>query len=252
MDIGKRIRDLREERGLTQREVARRAGLTPSGVGFIEHGQTRKPSAETVVAIARALGVPVKELLEEPVAPLGEASETGPDRARSEALRQWEQGHKAIARAIADAFGFSVADLMEEPPASLAEAPRETGPPDEERSVRDIAHAEALRQDARDRQAARRTQASEGIDHATRISDVYDPAVYDVLRRQNPDELAGALLDAERDYVHAAGEVELLEEKLARLGHVEEGNVRLREENARLRQDIAELRSEAEQEGARR
>ena len=77
MDIGKRIRDLREERGLTQREVARRAGLTPSGVGFIEHGQTRNPSAETVVAIARALGVPVKDLLEEPV-PLGEASETGP------------------------------------------------------------------------------------------------------------------------------------------------------------------------------
>jgi transcriptional regulator with XRE-family HTH domain len=65
MDIGKRIRHLREERGLTQRELARRAGLTPSGVGFIEHGQTRNPSAETVVAIARALGVPVEELLGE-------------------------------------------------------------------------------------------------------------------------------------------------------------------------------------------
>jgi transcriptional regulator with XRE-family HTH domain len=74
MDIGKRIRDLREERGLTQREVARRAGLTPSGVGFIEHGQTRNPSAETVMAVARALGVPVEELLREPV-PLNEASE---------------------------------------------------------------------------------------------------------------------------------------------------------------------------------
>jgi transcriptional regulator with XRE-family HTH domain len=65
MDIGKRIRDLREERRLTQRELARRAGLTPSGVGFIEHGQTRNPSAETVVTIARALGVPVEELLVE-------------------------------------------------------------------------------------------------------------------------------------------------------------------------------------------
>jgi transcriptional regulator with XRE-family HTH domain len=64
MDIGKRIRDLREERGLTQREVARHAGLTPSGLGFIEHGQTRNPSAETVVAIARALDVPVEDLLE--------------------------------------------------------------------------------------------------------------------------------------------------------------------------------------------
>ena len=81
MDIGKRIRDLREERGLTQREVARRAGLTPSGVGFIEHGQTRNPSAETVVAIARALGVPVEELLEvEETAPLANAPQgTGRD-----------------------------------------------------------------------------------------------------------------------------------------------------------------------------
>ncbi len=77
MDIGKRILKLREERGLTQREVARRAGLSPSGVGFIELGQTRKPSAETVVAIARALSVPVEELLEEePAVPLGE----GPSR----------------------------------------------------------------------------------------------------------------------------------------------------------------------------
>jgi transcriptional regulator with XRE-family HTH domain len=80
MDIGKRIRDLREERGLTQREVARRAGLTPSGVGFIEHGQTRNPSAETVLAVARALGVPVEELLREPV-PLDEAPrEAGPEK----------------------------------------------------------------------------------------------------------------------------------------------------------------------------
>ncbi len=73
MDIGKRIRELREERGLSQREVARRAGLTPSGVGFIEHGQTRKPSVETVMAIARALSVPVEELLEKPAVPLGES-----------------------------------------------------------------------------------------------------------------------------------------------------------------------------------
>src|SRR5215210_3913648 len=86
MDIGKRIRDLREERGLTQREVARRAGLTPSGVGFIEHGQTRNPSAETVMAVARALGVPVEELLREPV-PLAEAPrEPGPSRVSKDRL----------------------------------------------------------------------------------------------------------------------------------------------------------------------
>jgi len=73
MDVGKRIRQLREERGLSQREVARRAGLTPSGVGFIELGQTQQPSAKTVVAIARALNVPVEELLADAPVPAGKA-----------------------------------------------------------------------------------------------------------------------------------------------------------------------------------
>jgi transcriptional regulator with XRE-family HTH domain len=95
MDIGKRIRALREERGLTQREVARRAGLTPSGVGFIEHGQTRNPSAETVVAVARALGVPVEELLREPV-PLDEAPmEVGQAEALTAEVTQIQQWYRA-------------------------------------------------------------------------------------------------------------------------------------------------------------
>jgi transcriptional regulator with XRE-family HTH domain len=72
VEIGKRIKELREERGLSQREVARRAGLTPSAVGFIEHGQTRNPSVETVVAVARALGVGAGELFR-PKASTGKA-----------------------------------------------------------------------------------------------------------------------------------------------------------------------------------
>lgn len=139
MDIGKRIHDLREERGLTQREVARRAGLTPSGVGFIEHGQTRNPSAETVVAIARALGVPVEELLEEPALAVGEAEaprETGPsstvdgehawvlrvalENARKAAqpiIEQDDQSIEAYRQALArmkDGMGVSDASFAEE------------------------------------------------------------------------------------------------------------------------------------------
>src|SRR5215218_2469263 len=110
MNIGKRIRDLREERGLTQREVARRAGLTPSGVGFIEHGQTRKPSAETVVAIARALGVPVKELLEEPVAPLDEApQESGQSETSTRTVEEFEQ---ALARVLEPARTEALRELQ--------------------------------------------------------------------------------------------------------------------------------------------
>jgi transcriptional regulator with XRE-family HTH domain len=166
--------------------------------------------------------------------------------------RGGQEPHYPTLAKIAKGYGVPVEELLEEPVAAgKAEAP-DQGQPETEQTARDIAHAEARRQDARDRKAARRTLASEGIDPATRISDVYDPAVYDVLRRRSPDELAGALLDAERDHVHAVQECALQEEKIAHLRQVEEGNGRLREENARLRQDIAELRSEAEREGIRR
>jgi len=65
MDIGKNIREAREAQGLMVSEVARRAGLTVSGVTSIETGRVRKPAAETVVHIARALGIDPGELLKE-------------------------------------------------------------------------------------------------------------------------------------------------------------------------------------------
>jgi transcriptional regulator with XRE-family HTH domain len=71
-EIGKRVRELREARGLSQSEVARRAGITPSAVHFIESGRTKEPSASTVAAIARAIGVGVEEVFEESAVPLGE------------------------------------------------------------------------------------------------------------------------------------------------------------------------------------
>jgi transcriptional regulator with XRE-family HTH domain len=150
---------------------------------------------------------------------------------------------------IAEGYGIDVEELLEEPIlAGKAEAP-DTGQPGAEQTARDIAHAEALRQETLDRQAARRTLASEGIDHARRISDVYDPAVFDALRHLPSGELAGSLLDAEQDYVHAVQEYDQLQTQVKQ---EKEANTRLREENARLRQDIAQLRSKAEQEGARR
>lgn len=134
--LARRLRVLRAERGLTLRDAAARMDLRAATLSDIEHGHSQ-PHDVTLGKIARAYEIPVEDLLEEPVltGPKAEASETGPDIARSEALRQWEQGHKAIAWAIADAFGFSVADLMGEPPASLAEAPQETGQLDLEKAT---------------------------------------------------------------------------------------------------------------------
>src|SRR5215217_4222853 len=65
MDIGKNIREARDAQGLMVSEVARRAGLTVSGVQFVEDGRVRNPSVDTVVKIARALGVAPGELLKE-------------------------------------------------------------------------------------------------------------------------------------------------------------------------------------------
>jgi transcriptional regulator with XRE-family HTH domain len=65
MDIGKNIREMRESQGLMVSEVARRAGLTVSGVTSIETGRVQRPAVQTVVRLARALGVEPGDLLKE-------------------------------------------------------------------------------------------------------------------------------------------------------------------------------------------
>jgi len=65
MNIGKNIREAREEQGLIVSEVARRAGLTISGVTSIETGRVSNPTIDTLVRIARALDVEPAELLKE-------------------------------------------------------------------------------------------------------------------------------------------------------------------------------------------
>ena len=58
------IRKLREERGLTQAEVAERADVTKQYVTMLERGARKTPSLPVLKRLARALGVPVAELLE--------------------------------------------------------------------------------------------------------------------------------------------------------------------------------------------
>jgi transcriptional regulator with XRE-family HTH domain len=58
MKIGKRIRTIREAKGITQTEVARRTGLLPSYVSRIE-GDRTKPEIPMLERVAAALGVHV-------------------------------------------------------------------------------------------------------------------------------------------------------------------------------------------------
>ncbi len=70
MDIGKRVRDAREARELTQEELARRAGVPLNRVGRIETGTVTDPHYSTLSRIADGLGLSVAELLEgEPTTP---------------------------------------------------------------------------------------------------------------------------------------------------------------------------------------
>ncbi|WP_336922176.1 ATP-binding protein [Aquipuribacter sp. SD81] len=55
--FGGLLRDLRERAGLTQEELAARAGLTPHGVGALERGVRTRPYPHTVRSLADALGL---------------------------------------------------------------------------------------------------------------------------------------------------------------------------------------------------
>lgn len=65
MTLGQRIKQLRNERGLQQRQLAEKADLTPSMVSQIESGRLT-PSLHTLGKIAGALGVPMGQLFDGP------------------------------------------------------------------------------------------------------------------------------------------------------------------------------------------
>jgi transcriptional regulator with XRE-family HTH domain len=61
--LGERIKALRAERQLQQRQLAEKAGLTPSMLSQIESGRLT-PSLHTLGKVAGALGVPIAALFE--------------------------------------------------------------------------------------------------------------------------------------------------------------------------------------------
>jgi transcriptional regulator with XRE-family HTH domain len=61
--FGRHVRDLRERAGLSQEELADRAGLHRSEVGFLERGE-REFGVSVVWRIANGLGVRPGELVE--------------------------------------------------------------------------------------------------------------------------------------------------------------------------------------------
>ena len=63
-NVGQRLRDLRQRRGLTQRALAQACDLSANAIGLIERGET-SPSVSTLHRLALALEVPIAELFVE-------------------------------------------------------------------------------------------------------------------------------------------------------------------------------------------
>jgi len=62
--LSRMIRELREAKGqMTQRDLARRAGVTPGYIAQLEMGQKKNPSLLVLRRLAKALKVPLVELL---------------------------------------------------------------------------------------------------------------------------------------------------------------------------------------------
>jgi transcriptional regulator with XRE-family HTH domain len=61
LTFGSRLRGLREGAGLTQEELALRAGLSPRAISALERGERQRPYPHTVRTLAEALGLTEEE-----------------------------------------------------------------------------------------------------------------------------------------------------------------------------------------------
>jgi transcriptional regulator with XRE-family HTH domain len=62
-DIGRRMREIREQRGYSQRDLANRAGLSTNAISRIERGEN-SPTVSSLHQLATALDVPIVSFFE--------------------------------------------------------------------------------------------------------------------------------------------------------------------------------------------
>ncbi len=63
--LAKKIRELRNKKGLSQEKLARLAEVSYNTVVKIESGESKNPTIQTMHGIAKALNIRVDDLLEE-------------------------------------------------------------------------------------------------------------------------------------------------------------------------------------------
>ncbi len=64
MELGKRIRELREEIGFTQGQLAGEAAVSQGYLSQLENGDVRNPSAAVILRVAQAIHVDADDLFE--------------------------------------------------------------------------------------------------------------------------------------------------------------------------------------------
>lgn len=63
VDVGIRLHKLREERGMSIRELARQSGLSANAISLIERGRT-SPSVSTLYLLSEAMEIPITSFFE--------------------------------------------------------------------------------------------------------------------------------------------------------------------------------------------
>ena len=63
MNIGKNIQEVRKKKGLSQRKLAKKAGLYYAIICKLEQNWSKEPTIQTIVKIADALDMSIDELI---------------------------------------------------------------------------------------------------------------------------------------------------------------------------------------------
>ena len=67
MNLSQKIKQLREEKGLSLGKLAETAGVSKAYLSQLENNVSKQPSAEILFKIASALGTTIADLLDKPV-----------------------------------------------------------------------------------------------------------------------------------------------------------------------------------------
>jgi transcriptional regulator with XRE-family HTH domain len=132
--VGQRLREERQLRGWSQRDLARETGVNPDTISGIETEQ-HEPRPSTLRKLAEGLGLEVRDFFAEPALPKDEAPRgAGPkllDRAQGAARQDEEKSARAANRLFASEGMLKSTNIMDFEEDRFRAELRERGFPDE-------------------------------------------------------------------------------------------------------------------------